>query len=401
MRNRQLHIQTRAVHAGEKPDPSTGASSPNIVMSSTFVAGTDASFSIEGNDADAPFLYSRWSNPTVAQLEQKLADLEGAEACVAFASGMGAIAGLMLHCLKAGDHLVMSDVVYAGASELTNDLIPRLGIAVTKVDMSDLANVAAAMRPETRLVYIESPCNPIMRLTDIAGVAALCKAAGAELAVDSTFASPIATQPISMGADYVIHSLTKYIGGHGDALGGAVLGAGASMARLRQEITIHAGGIISPFNAWLIMRGVATLPIRMKAHENAALSVARFLEGHEAVTQVMYPGLPSHPQHDLAKKQMKNFSGMLSFQTHDGLAVAKVLAEKLQIIHYAVSLGHHRSLVFYLPSESMFETSFHLSKPQEAAYRKFAGEGIFRLSVGIENADDLCDDLAQALSHIG
>lgn len=401
MRNRQLHIQTRAVHAGEQPDPSTGASSPNIVMSSTFVAGTDASFSIEGNDADAPFLYSRWSNPTVAQLEQKLADLEGAEACVAFASGMGAIAGLMLHCLKAGDHLVMSDVAYAGASELTNDLIPRLGISVTKVDMSDLAQVAAAIRPETRLLYIESPCNPIMRLTDIAAVAALCKASGAELAVDSTFASPIATQPIALGADYVIHSLTKYIGGHGDALGGAVLGGGASMARLRQEITIHAGGIISPFNAWLIMRGVATLPIRMKAHEHAALSVARFLEGHKAVTQVMYPGLPSHPQHELAKKQMNNFSGMMSFQTHDGLAVAKVLAENLQIIHYAVSLGHHRSLVFYLPTESMFETSFHLSKQQEAAYRQYAGEGIFRLSVGIEDADDLCADLDRALSHVG
>ncbi|MEM8486429.1 MAG: PLP-dependent aspartate aminotransferase family protein [Bacteroidota bacterium] len=401
MRNRQLHIQTRAVHAGEQPDPSTGASSPNIVMSSTFVAGTDASFSIEGNDADAPFLYSRWANPTVAQLEQKLADLEGAEACVAFASGMGAIAGLMLHCLKAGDHLVMSDVAYAGASELTNDLIPRLGISVTKVDMSDLSNVEAALQPNTRLVYIESPCNPIMRLTDIASVAALCKASGAELAVDSTFASPIATQPIALGADYVIHSLTKYIGGHGDALGGAVLGASKTLARLRQEITIHAGGIISPFNAWLIMRGVATLPIRMKAHETAALSVARFLEGHQAVTQVMYPGLPSHPQHALAKKQMRNFSGMLSFQTRDGLAVARVLAERLKIIHYAVSLGHHRSLVFYLPSESMFETSFRLSKPQEVAYKKYAGEGIFRLSVGIEDADDLCADLDQALSHLG
>lgn len=401
MRNRQLHIQTRAVHAGEQPDPATGASSPNIVMSSTFVAGTDASFSIEGNDTDAPFLYSRWANPTVVQLEQKLADLEGAEACVAFASGMGAIAGLMLHCLKAGDHLVMSDVAYAGASELTNDLIPRLGIAVTKVDMSNLENVEEAIRPETRLVYIESPCNPIMRLTDIAAVAALCKASGAKLAVDSTFASPIATQPIALGADYVIHSLTKYIGGHGDALGGAVLGAGNDLARLRQEITIHAGGIISPFNAWLIMRGVATLPIRMKAHETAALSVAHFLEGHKAVTQVMYPGLPSHPQHALAKKQMHNFSGMLSFQTRDGLAVARVLAERLEIIHYAVSLGHHRSLVFYLPSESMFETSFRLSKPQEAAYRQYAGEGIFRLSVGIEDADDLCADLDQALSHVG
>ncbi|MFK7845989.1 MAG: PLP-dependent aspartate aminotransferase family protein [Rhodothermales bacterium] len=394
----KLHIKTRAIHAGEAPDPVTRASSPNIVMSSTFVAETDASFSIEGNDESAPFLYSRWSNPTVMQLEKKLADLEGADACVAFASGMGAIAGIFLHCLQAGDHLVMSDIAYAGAAELTNDLIPRLGVQVSKVDMSDLTAVREAIRPETKLVYIETPCNPIMRLTDIAAVVKICKDTGTKLAIDSTFASPIATRPIEMGADFVIHSLTKYIGGHGDALGGAILGSATEMAALRQQISIHAGGIISPFNAWLIMRGAATLPIRMKAHEEAALNVAAFLESHPAVTQVMYPGLPSHPQHALAKRQMQNFSGMLSFQTKNGPAVAKALAEKLQIIHYAVSLGHHRSLVFYLASESMFETSFHLSKPQEAAYKRFAGEGIFRLSIGLEDADDLCADLDQALS---
>ena len=397
MSDKQTHLQTRAVHAGEAPDPTTRASSPNIVMSSTFVAETDASFSIEGNDADAPFIYSRWSNPTVSQLEAKLCSLEGAEACVAFASGMGAISGMMLHCLEAGDHLVMSDVAYAGAAELTNDIIPRLGIEVTKVDMSDLEAVRSAFRPSTKLVYIETPVNPIMRLTDIAAVADLCKTNGAQLAVDSTFASPVATRPIELGADYVIHSLTKYIGGHGDALGGAILGPASELSTLRQRISIHAGGIISPFNAWLIMRGAATLPLRMKAHAESAQKVAEFLESHKWVTRVMYPGLPSHPQHDLAKRQMKNFSGMMSFQTKDGPATARALAKHLKIIHYAVSLGHHRSLVFYLPSESMFETSFHLTEHQEAAYRRFAGEGIFRLSVGIENANDLCNDLAQVL----
>ena len=395
-----LAPQTLAVHAGEMPDPATRASSPNIVMSSTFVAETDASFSIEGNEDDAPFIYTRWGNPTVAQLEAKLASLEGADACVAFASGMGAIAGLLLHALEAGDHLVMSDIAYAGAAELTNDLIPRLGIEVTKVDMSDLFALQSALRPNTKLVYIETPCNPIMRLTDIAAVAGVCKNHGAKLAVDSTFASPIATQPLLLGADFVVHSLTKYIGGHGDAVGGAVLGPADEMARMRQRISIHAGGILSPFNAWLIMRGAATLPLRMRAHAEGARRVAEFLESHEAVTRVMYPGLPSHPQHELARRQMQNFSGMLSFQVHDGPAAALVMAEHLEIIHYAVSLGHHRSLLFYLPTESMFETSFHLTDTQAAAYRAFAGDGIFRLSVGIEDPDDLCNDLGQALSKL-
>ncbi len=392
--------RTLAVHAGEAPDPATRASSPNIVMSSTFVAGTDASFSIEGNAEDTPFIYTRWGNPTVAQLETKLAVLEGAEACVAFASGMGAIAGLLLHALEAGDHLVMSDIAYAGAAELTNDLIPRLGIEVTKVDMSDVFALQAALRPETKLVYIETPCNPIMRLTDIAAVAGVCKNHGAKLAVDSTFASPIATRPLELGADFVVHSLTKYIGGHGDAVGGAVLGQTHEMARMRHRISIHAGGILSPFNAWLIMRGAATLPLRMKAHAEGAQRVAEFLEAHPAVTRVMYPGLPSHPQHELATRQMQNFSGMLSFQVDEGAAAAIVMAEHLQIIHYAVSLGHHRSLLFYLPTESMFETSFQLTDTQAAAYRSFAGDGIFRMSVGIEDPDDLCEDLGRALSKI-
>ena len=390
-------MRTLAVHAGEFPDPYTRASSPNLVMSITFVADPDTSFSIEGAGPDAPFIYSRWGNPTVQQLEQKLAALEGAEACVAFASGMGAIAGLMMHLLGEGDRLVMSDVTYAGASELTNDIIPRMGIEVVKVNMADLDAVRDAVTPGTRLVYIDSPCNPLMRLTDIAVVAEIAHAAGAQLAIDSTFATPAATRPLELGADYVIHSLTKYLGGHGDAIGGAVLGPKAEMAKLRQSISIHAGGVLSPFNAWLILRGIATFPLRMKAHEEGALRVAAFLEAHPRVCRVVYPGLPSHPQHRLARRQMKNFSGMLTFRTGSGPAVARRLAQRLKVIHYAVSLGHHRSLVFYLPTDELLETSFKLTPEQEASYREFAGEGIFRLSVGIEDPEDLCADLEQAL----
>ena len=395
-----IGIRTLAVHAGEEPDAATGASAPNIVMSTTFVAAPDASFSVEGMDEETPFIYTRWGNPTVSQLERKLAALEGAEGCIAFASGMAAISALFLHTLSAGDHLVMSDVAYAAAAEMTNELLPRLGIEVTKANLADLDELRAALTPRTRLVYAETPCNPLLRLTDIAAAAEIAHAVGARFAVDSTFATPLATQPLALGADYVIHSLTKYLGGHGDAVGGALLGPADELAPLRKKVAIRTGGIISPFNAWLIMRGIATLPLRMRAHAEGAEKVARFLEAHPKVTRVIYPGLPSHPQHELAQRQMRNFSGMITFQVTNGPAAARVLAERLRVIHYAVSLGHHRSLVFYLPTADMLATSFHLTPAQLSSYREFAGDGIFRLSVGIEDPDDLCRDLAQALEHV-
>jgi methionine-gamma-lyase len=391
-------ISTLAVHAGEEPDSKTGASAPNIVMSTTFIASPDASFSVEGMEENAPFIYSRWGNPTVDQLEKKLAALEGAESCIAFASGMAAISALFLHALSAGDHLVMSDIAYAAAAEMTNELLPRLGIKVTKVNLSDLDELRAALTPRTRLVYAETPCNPLLRLIDIAAVAEIVHAAGTKLVVDSTFATPIATRPLAFGADYVVHSLTKYIGGHGDAIGGALLGPVEELVPLRKKVAIRTGGILSPFNAWLIMRGMATLPLRMRAHAEGAEHIARFLEKHPKVTQVVYPGLPSHPQFELAKKQMRNFSGMLTFQVADGPAAAKILAEQLRIVHYAVSLGHHRSLIFYLPTEELLGTSFPLSASQKASYHAYAGNGIFRLSVGIEDPEDLCADLEQALA---
>ncbi|MDD2320124.1 MAG: aminotransferase class I/II-fold pyridoxal phosphate-dependent enzyme [Geobacteraceae bacterium] len=393
-------INTLAVHAGESPDPATGASAPDIVMSTTFIAEPDATFSVEGFDEETPYIYTRWGNPTVAQLERKVAALEEAEGCIAFASGMAAISALFFHALGAGDHLVMSDVAYAAASEMANELLPRMGVRVTKVNMSDLAELRAAITPETKLVYAETPCNPLLRLTDIAAVATIAHDAGARLAVDSTFATPVVTRPLALGADYVIHSLTKYLGGHGDAIGGALLGPAAELAPLRKKVAIRTGGILSPFNAWLIMRGISTLPLRMRAHAAGAGAVARFLEAHPKVTQVMYPGLPSHPQHELARRQMRSFSGMLTFQVADGPVAARLLAERLRIIHYAVSLGHHRSLVFYLPTLDMLTTSFHLTAEQEASYRAFAGDGIFRLSVGIEDPDDLCADLEQALAPL-
>jgi methionine-gamma-lyase len=369
-------------------------------MSTTFLADPDASFSVEDLEGDAPFVYTRWANPTVDQLEHKLALLEGAEDCVAFGSGMAAVSALLFHSLRPGDHFVMSDVAYAGTAELTNDLFQELGVRVTKVNTSELDEVREAVTSSTRLLFVETPCNPLIRLTDIPAVADIAHSVGAKLAVDSTFATPISTQPISLGADYVIHSLTKYLCGHGDAIGGALLGPRDELEELRRRIAVRTGGILSPFNAWLIMRGLATLPLRMDAHQQAAMRVASFLEAHPKVQRVIYPGLASHPQHQLAKRQMKNFSGMVTFQVPNGRNTAQTLAERLGIIHYAVSLGHHRSLVFYLATNDLLESSFELSDSQLASYREYAGDGIFRLSVGIEDPDDLCADLAQALEAV-
>ncbi len=389
--------RTKVVHAGELPDAVTGASAPNLVMSSTFVVEANLPFSAEDISEDMPHIYTRWSNPTVAQLESKLAALENAEACLCFASGMAAVTGLFTQLLAQGDHLLLSDVTYAGVREFANEVLPKFGVEVTTVTMSDLEAVEAALQPNTKLVWIETPCNPLMRLTDIEAVAKLVHRVGALLGVDSTFASPIATKPLDLGADYVMHSLTKYIGGHGDAMGGAILSTNQSIAELRQNVGIHAGAVLSPFNAWLIMRGAATLSLRMKAHEENALTVANFLEVHPKVMQVRYPGLPSHPQHDLAKKQMRNYSGMLTFQVEDGSAIAEQFSKKLSVFHYAVSLGHHRSLIYYMATQELQASSYKLSKEQLESYREFAGEGVFRVSVGIEDAKDLCDDLAQVL----
>jgi len=389
--------RTLAIHAGEHPDAVTGASSPNIVMSTTFVKDKPEGFSAYELTEDSPFTYTRWANPTVRLLEQKVAILEGAEAASAFASGMAAASAILFAELSSGDHLVVSDVAYAGIAELTRDTLPRMGVAVSKVDTSDLDALAAAVRRSTRLIFIDTPCNPLLRLTDIAAAAKIAHDAGARLAVDGTFASPLGCHPLALGADYVMHSATKYIGGHGDAAGGLVCGAAALIRPLVSEAVVHYGGVMSPFNAWLIARGAATLPLRMKAHQETALALARWLDGDPRVVRVNYPGLQSHPQHELARRQMTNFSGMMSFQLKgteaDGLAVAERMVRELGIIHYAVSLGHHRSLICWMPTSAMMENSFRLEGAQAAAYREWAGPGLFRLSVGLEDAEDLVRDL--------
>jgi methionine-gamma-lyase len=397
--NRSWHTETAAVHAGEFVDPATRASSPNLVMSVTFAPESLTGFSARDEQDYEGFVYGRVSSPTVAQLEAKLAALEGAEAALCFASGVAAAHALILGRLGRGDHLILPDANYVGIAELARDSLPRFGIEASFVDVSRPDEVAAAIRPNTRMLWLETPANPTMKLCDIALLAGLAHDRGIrDVAVDSTYATPIATRPLELGADFVVHSLTKYLCGHGDAMGGAVIGRKADLDPLNLEASVHFGGVLSPFNAWLILRGAATLPIRMRAHEEAAMKVARFLEDHPQVSRVLYPGLSSHPQHELARRQMKNFSGMMTFQTkRKGIEIAQRMVKELEVIHYAVSLGHHRSLVYWIGTDDIQASTFRHDAEQLRRYRDYAGDGVFRLSVGIENADDLIADLSRVL----
>jgi cystathionine beta-lyase/cystathionine gamma-synthase len=390
---------TLAIHGAEgEREQGAAVAKPPVLSTSYFTHPDAVGFSATDLKADAPHFYSRWSNPTLDLLERRLALLEGGEAAVSFASGMAAITTLLHDRLKAGDHLVLSNVCYAGVSEYVHHNLKRMGIEVTAVDTSEPARVAEAMRMSTKLVHIETPANPILRITDIAAIAKIAHAHGAELSVDSTIATPIATQPLTLGADYVCHSLTKYICGHGDALGGAVIGSAEAMARLRKEGLIHMGGALSPFSAYLILRGMETLPLRMKQHEANAQAVAEFLLDHPKIRRVLWPGLQVHKGHSIAEAQMQNFSGLLSFSvTSDGMTMARQLAERLSVISYAVSLGSSKSLCFYIPTEDILRSSFVLDATDAAAYREQAGEGVFRLSVGLEDAGDIIADLEQGL----
>jgi methionine-gamma-lyase len=391
-------IQTLSIHAGESPDSATGASTPSLQMSSTFMVDEEISFSANNLTAETPFVYTRWDNPTTRQLEQKLAILEQAEACIAFASGMAASAAVMLAHLSQGDHLVISNTNYPGTAEFARETLTRLGVEITPVDTTEVSAINNAMRENTRMIWLETPSNPLLRIADITAAANIAREQNALLAVDSTFASPIATRPLNLGADLVIHSLTKYIGGHGDAMGGSVCGSQALLGPLRGEALVHYGGVISPFNAWLIMRGMATLPLRMRCHEANAHAVASFLEAHDKVEKVLYPGLESHPQHALARAQMNNFSGMISFRTANPKAIAQRMMRNLEVIHYAVSLGHHRSLVYLMQTADLIGSSYRLDGDELDKYRDVAGEGIFRLSIGLEDSEDLIRDLETVLA---
>ena len=396
----ELSLSTLAVHAGEFPDPVTGALTPSIDLSVAYQLpgfGPKLFDALAMESHRSPYAYARWASPTVRSLEEKVAALEGGEAALALASGMAAVSALLFTLLESGDHVVASEVCYAGSAELFGLQLPRLGIQVTLADTSNPDRVRAAVRPQTRLVFVETPANPIVRLSDIPLLAAIAHEAGALLAVDSTWAGPCLQRPLALGADYVIHSATKYLNGHGDALGGVIAGPAEGLHRIRKDSLVHLGGALSPFNAWLIMRGMSTLPLRMARHSESALLVARFLETHPAVKRVIYPGLESHPQRQLAARQMSSCGGMLAVQLKHGLRGAISLAEKVRLFTYATSLGHPRSLLFYYPFDLYVEEASYLTGTQKDAVREWMGEGIMRLSIGLEDPEDLIADLDQAL----
>jgi cystathionine gamma-synthase len=393
------HDATLTLHAGAGPrEVGLPASSPPVMATSFFTRPDAVGFSANDLEEAAPHFYTRWSNPTLELLETRLAALERGEAALSFASGMAAISALFLDRLGSGDHLVLSNVCYAGVAELAHDILPRHGIAVTAIDTSNLEAVAAAMRPNTKLVHIETPANPILRLSDIAAIGEITHAGGAELSVDATISTPLGTKPVGLGADYVVHSLTKYIGGHGDTLGGAVIGRHEQISALRKGSLIHLGGSLSPFAAWLILRGMETLAPRMMMHEANARQVEAFLADHPKVRSVFWPGSPRHPQYDLAARQMRNFSGLLAFTAREeGRALACQLAERLRVVSYAVSLGKTKSLLFYIPTEDILRSSFHLEGEEARSYRDWAADGVFRFSIGLEDPEDIIADLEQAL----
>lgn len=395
-----LRPATLALDGGLVPNPVTGAIQPDISMSvnNVFTPGS-AGFSAEGADlADLPYLYARWTNPTTRALETRLAALEGAEDALTTATGVAAIAATFLGLLKSGDHLIVSEVCYAGAFELATRILPDLGIEVTPVNLSDLDAARAALRPNTRLIHAESPCNPILRLTDLAALSALAHEAGALLSVDSTLATPVITRPLELGVDLVIHSLTKFMNGHGDALGGAVIGRKDLIARLRARAGVYLGATLSAQNAWLILRGIDTLFPRLRTASATALRLATWLESHPKISRVIYPGLPSHPQFALANRQMALPGGMIAFQAADAETLSRQLADRLRVIHYAFSLGHQRSICVLIPTADIQASTFRMEGEALKRYRAWAGDGLFRLSVGLEDPDDLIDDLSRALA---
>src|SRR5580698_1424940 len=375
---------TLAVHAGQYPDPLTGAVNVPVYLSSTF--------ELTGIGTDKGWDYSRAGNPTRDRLEEALAALEGGTSGHAFASGMAAIYALVA-LLHAGDHVICSHNVYGGTQRLFNQVVCHYGIDIEYVDTGDLKAVEAAMRPSTKLIHVETPTNPIMSLTDIAAVSAIAHAHGAEVSVDNTFMSPVLQSPLKLGADIVMHSTTKFLNGHSDGLGGALIGSKPEHKERFLLVQKAAGGILSPFECFLVLRGIKTLPLRMKAHEENGRAVAEFLSTQRKLSRLAYPGLKSHPQHELAVKQQRGFGSMMSFELKSRAEAARFLAA-IKIFLNAESLGGVESLA------SHSATTTHGSVSEEVRQTMGINEGRIRLSIGIEDKEDLIEDLDQALKAV-
>ena len=377
-----MGIATDAIHAGVRPDPTTGAVMTPIYQTSTYV--------YEGLGRGKGYDYARTINPTRSALEENLAVLEGGLAAYAFASGMSAINTVMT-LLKSGDHVVVGNNVYGGTYRLFSKVLEDFGLRFSYVDTSRIENIEQALRPETRMVYIETPTNPMMILTDIAAVATLCRSRGLVSVVDNTFLTPCLQRPLKLGADIVVHSTTKYINGHSDSVGGAVVLTKAEHAERIKFVQNSAGAILSPFDSWLVLRGIKTLPLRMQAHDANGRAVAAFLAQHRKVEKVLYPGLKNHPQHELATRQASGFGGMISFVIDEGADVTRFF-DGLRLCALAESLGGIETLVCQPSSMT------HASVPPADRARMGMTDRLARISVGCEDVPDIIADLEQALA---
>lgn len=375
------HFETRAIHIGQEPDAATGAVITPIYQTATYAQS--------GVGQHKGYDYSRTANPTRSALEECIASLEGGKHGLAFASGMGAITTTMF-LLKSGDHVVACDDVYGGTFRLFRRVLENYGLQFTFVNMTDLDATRLAIRPNTKMLWVESPTNPTMKVVNIATIAKLAKQANAWTVVDNTFASPYLQQPLSLGADIVIHSTTKYLGGHSDVVGGAAITSDQEIYERLKFLQNAAGAVPGPFDCWLVLRGLKTLAVRMEKHNMNGMIVAQFLENHRAVARVMYPGLKSHPHHDVAAEQMRGFGGMLSFIAKGGEDAAHKIARSTRLFTLGESLGG---------VESLIEVPAAMTHMSVAGSPLEVDAALVRLSVGIENCDDLILDLRHALEN--
>jgi cystathionine beta-lyase/cystathionine gamma-synthase len=375
---------TRAIHDGQEPDPLTGAVTVPIYPTSTYVQ--------QEIGKHKGYEYSRVSNPTRDRLEQNLASLEGGCAARVFGSGMAAIHAIT-SMLKSGDHVVCGNDLYGGVPRLFNQVLADFGLEFTYVDTTDASNVEHAIQRNTRLVYVETPTNPLMSITDLRAVSAICRRKKIDLVVDNTFMSPYFQQPLALGADMVVHSTTKFLNGHSDGLGGVVVCTRPDQAEKLAFLQKAAGAILSPFECWLVLRGVKTLAVRMQQHDRAGRQVAGFLAGHKKVKRVFYPGLPDHPQHELAKRQMSGLGSMITFET-GSLSNANKMLRKVRVCSLGESLGGVETLISH-PA-----TMTHAALGEKGRKKIGITDGMVRISVGIEDVDDILADLDQALAAI-
>lgn len=383
---------TWAVHGGNRIDAGTGAVRTPLIMANSYLLPDDPS--VMNWSATSGLVYTRNSSANQVALEEKLAAMDRGEAAAVFATGVAALHGIFFTLLKSGDHVVVSNVTYEAVWRLFNELLPeRYGIEATFVDVGDLDAVRAAVRPTTKLIHVETIANPTTKVADIAALAQIAHDHGARLTVDGTFTPPPFYRPLEDGADLVVHSLTKYINGHGDAMGGVVIGDAATITRIRHDAIVDVGGVISPFNAWMIMRGSVTLPLRLRQHFESAAKVAAFLAGDDRIAYITYPGLATHPDHELATRQFggRGYGGMLAFALDGDPATQNRFVANLGIITSAVSLGHDESLIVHVGPDARGGSE---SYPAE-----FLRYGHLRLSVGLEDPDDLIADLAAALER--